>query len=500
MDVLREIFVLLGMKTDDKSFEASMGKVEAFKKRAEQLTQTFKQVGEKLFDAFVETGKEAEGMLNLAQRTGVAAQTLQEFAAIAESAGLPQDAFATGLRGLALSMNKVSEGSDEAIQAFAKVGVRTRDASGKMRPLNDVLLDISDKFATMPDSGEKLALATALLGKQGGALIPILDKGSKALAEQQRHMRALGVVMSKDDLEAAAAFDDAMDDLGLSIKGIRNAIVGPLMKPLAKMVESFWKWNAASKEIIGSAVGRFLKMVGAAFYAANRVATPFIEAFVYFADTATGSKVLFAGFIAVLTALGAAFIATTASALGFVAAQIAAAAPILAVSAAVLALVSAIALLVEDFYVFSTNTKSRTLFGTLSKGFDELAEKIKNWFPIKFWKEQLTEFFAWLEQKTGAVSGAKKIAIPKPGQGLGANVEEWLMSPVHLFNQLTGSGPGASAPALNPSFKATFNITSPDPAQAGSSVREHMDDWFGGVVSRALGSTVGQYAPDEGGG
>lgn len=69
-------------------------------------------------------------------------------------------------------------GSKEQIEVFSRLGVSVTDAAGQLRPTEDVLLDLADAFAAMPDGAEKSALAVKLFGKSGVELI--LNQGVPA--------------------------------------------------------------------------------------------------------------------------------------------------------------------------------------------------------------------------------------------------------------------------------------------------------------------------------
>jgi hypothetical protein len=56
---------------------------------------------------------------------------------------------------------------------LAQLGIKTRDASGKLRSTQDVLGDLAERFATMPDGPVKTAIAIDALGKSGADLIPL---------------------------------------------------------------------------------------------------------------------------------------------------------------------------------------------------------------------------------------------------------------------------------------------------------------------------------------
>ena len=82
-------------------------------------------------------------------------------------------------------LSKHLASNDKAAQGM---GVSYRDASGKMLPMHDVLMGLSDRFSKMPDGAEKTALAMSTLGKGGAAMIPFLNKGAAGIEIGRAHV------------------------------------------------------------------------------------------------------------------------------------------------------------------------------------------------------------------------------------------------------------------------------------------------------------------------
>jgi phage-related protein len=87
------------------------------------------------------------------------------------------------------------------------MGISATDASGKLRSIDDVMLEVADRFAAMPDGAQKTAFAIGLFGKAGAEMIPMLNMGSAAIAK-------LGSTMTGDFATRADALNDKMAELG----------------------------------------------------------------------------------------------------------------------------------------------------------------------------------------------------------------------------------------------------------------------------------------------
>lgn len=156
----------------------------------------------------------------LSQKTGLSVESLSLLKPIAEQAGSSLEGLATGLKKLSTAMVEAAGGSKEQIEAFSKLGVSVTDAAGQIRPTEDVLLDLADAFAAMPDGAQKSAMAIRLFGKTGTDLIPFLNQGRTGIEQLKQKFRELGLEISGDTAKAAEKFNDTMDTVKQALSGV----------------------------------------------------------------------------------------------------------------------------------------------------------------------------------------------------------------------------------------------------------------------------------------
>jgi hypothetical protein len=124
---------------------------------------------------------------------------------------------------------------------FEKFGINAAQyADGTIRGTSDVLYDLADVFATMPDGPQKTALAMEFFGKKlGQELIPLLNQGSEGLKAMADEAERLGLVLNSAQAKAAADFNDNLDRLGQLSKSVAvsigNALIPALNNMLAKL-------------------------------------------------------------------------------------------------------------------------------------------------------------------------------------------------------------------------------------------------------------------------
>jgi hypothetical protein len=177
---------------------------------------------------------------NMSQRTGVAVEELAKLQYAAKLSDTSSEALGKGIGNLSKLMVAAAGGAEESSKLFEKFGINLRNADGTIRGTSDVLYDLADVFATMPDGPQKTALAMEFFGKKlGQELIPLLNQGSEGLKAMADEAERLGLVLNAEQAKAAADFNDNLDRLGQLSRGVAvsigNALIPALNNMLAKL-------------------------------------------------------------------------------------------------------------------------------------------------------------------------------------------------------------------------------------------------------------------------
>lgn len=214
------------------------------KKRAKEVETAWKNVGPAIAAglAVVATATVAvvKAQIDFADTASKAAQsagvTTEAFTAYSYAAELSGVETATLGRAFTELNKKINENSD----ALTNLGIQTRDAQGRLKSADAVLLEVADRFSRMQDGAEKSALAVELFGQRvGPQLIPFLNQGRAGLDGLTKEAERLGVVISTDFGRAAEEFNDNITRLQQSLKGLAITIAGPVVIGINGLIEKF---------------------------------------------------------------------------------------------------------------------------------------------------------------------------------------------------------------------------------------------------------------------
>lgn len=155
----------------------------------------------------------ASSLAEVAQQLGVTTKTLQEYRYVATQVGIDQEKLDDGLGKLTRSIGQAGEGSKKQVAAFASLGVSIRDANGELRSTDDVLPDLIRAFSDIPNTAQRAALEVALFGKSGQQLDTLLAGGVDQINNLRDAAKAMGVVLSEDQIANADRTADKLNDL-----------------------------------------------------------------------------------------------------------------------------------------------------------------------------------------------------------------------------------------------------------------------------------------------
>ncbi len=339
----------------------------------------------------------ADSIKDTSDQLGIASGELQALGYVAQLSGSNTEELGNSLR--FLSKNAVSAAEDAkgpAADGFRKLGVSVKDANGNFKSSTQLLEEMSDGFANLPEGPQRTALAMELLGKSGVQMVPLLSQGSAALAAMKQEAYDLGAVMGDDALNAGAAFNDEMDKLTAVANGIRNMVGGALLPIMTQWVGTLKDLIVANKDIIATRLEIAVKFITDAMATMWRMGVTLYETLTWLADKfgglenilkVVGVLLLGLGGAAVLSAIGTAAIAigglvaamlslnmaAISAAASMAIAWLAAAAIPILIGAAIVAVLLAF----EDIWTYLQGGES--VFGKWVEWVYGLFDKMKDW-------------------------------------------------------------------------------------------------------------------------
>ena len=184
-------------------------------------------------------------LVETSRQLGVTTEQLQLFGRVAEGDGVALASFENSLRQLNRRLGESALGEGEYVEAFERLGIALTDSAGQTRQTIDVFLEAADAIAALPTQADRAIAAYELFGRQGIALLPILQNGAEALQAQAASFAEFGI-LTQQQAVTLKALEQSYTDTGTII---RTAIAG-ITADNAELFDSFNRFARVAAPIV----------------------------------------------------------------------------------------------------------------------------------------------------------------------------------------------------------------------------------------------------------
>lgn len=262
MATLRELFISIGLDADTEGFNQLERGLGTIKKFAFAAAAAVGGLSAAVFAVAKTTADYADTIQDTAWAIGVSNKELQTLGFAAKLSGSSLQEAGDAFRYLARNANEAAtSGTGPAAEAFQALGVRVTGANGKIKDSNQLMLEIADRFKSLPNGAQKTALAMDIFGRSGAKLIPLLNSGSDGIASMRGEAERLGLVLSDEAIQAGSDFNDALDRLMAVFIGLRNSIGAAVMPALQTLIDGMREALEANIDWIRSGIARAMNGV-----------------------------------------------------------------------------------------------------------------------------------------------------------------------------------------------------------------------------------------------
>ena len=345
--ILREIFASFGLDLDSASFAEGTAAANLMEKAAEKIVDVFMEMVRFYPELVHQTAEWANEMSDTAVALGLSTDELQRWHVAAAKGSVEAEVFNGAVTRLTKNMALAKDGAKKQAAAFAQLGVKFTDAEGHLRPVSDVLMDLTEALPTVENDSERVATAMRLMGTGGAKMLTMMEDG---LDEVQKNFRE-ATIMTEEQIKAGDRLAVTLKEIDKASPKMLRMALAPMLPILEQMAK---RWLKFKKEFLATIQPWVAKALAVVTYALNGVsyAIEFLWKNAVFLKAALVGLVVYFGLVNA-AAVGAAIAAT--------AAWIAAAAPFVAIAAAI----GVILLLLDDIrgtmtgeYTGNTLTKS----------------------------------------------------------------------------------------------------------------------------------------------
>ena len=236
----------------------------------------------------------ADALGKYADSLGVAVEDVQAWEEAVKHAGGSAEGFRQSLQSMTGSLTAIAAtGEGRMLPFLEQLGIKAKDSTGKVKDAMQLLPELAEKFEKMSAAqaagfGEKLGIdkGTVMLLQQGRKAT---EEAIKAGKERTR--------FTKEDTEAAAKANDAIQDMQRSLQAFVTRAIAPLIPAitkLAELIDRAGRWMQENGRAIALVVG----IIAAA------ITTMLLPTLISMASAAAAAAAPFLPMIAAAVALG----------------------------------------------------------------------------------------------------------------------------------------------------------------------------------------------------
>ena len=225
------------------------------------LTQGFDAARQIAFGFVAEQTKAADEIAKTARSMGMQATELQRLIFAGEQAGVPMQNLIKSSQNLARNLRDAAAGGGKPfVLALKQMGLKTKDLIGLK--YEDQLAKIGEGLRTLPGDQMRLATSARVLGEEAGpkfaSFLKLSTDEIKALGNEAER---LGFIIGDDGLKAAEDYQDTLNKLSNTAKGLKRAIGVEVAPAIEKTVKRINEWLIANRKMIRQKTKQFLLAV-----------------------------------------------------------------------------------------------------------------------------------------------------------------------------------------------------------------------------------------------
>lgn len=225
------------------------------------------EIEQALINITTERAAVATTLANIAETINMDVEATQQWDYVLKTVGSSIEEAQGDLSAFQEKIMEAREGTGEAAEMFAKLGVSVIDQNGALRDTESVLLDTIHALQIMADETERNATSSTLLGGTGEKLIPIYNQSADSLDYLLEKKKELGI-MTGDEIEALKDVSEALIDYEERTNHAKDTIAAEFAPALAEFYEMAGSGlaalgDSAEKSGLVNFFGSLLELVGA---------------------------------------------------------------------------------------------------------------------------------------------------------------------------------------------------------------------------------------------
>jgi hypothetical protein len=190
------------------------------------------EVLKQLYQFTKESAMAAQELTNLSSRLGLTTAEAEKLKDAAAITGININVLEGGARHLASAIEEPTGAGKRAAESLAKLGIRTRELNGEARESGPVLVEFLEKLSKIPNTTDRIQLASVVLGRGAKELLPLIQNYDK-LRQTVKGFEGLAPLDATAKLNEAA---EKINELSIAWEKFKKGLATELAPITIKVV------------------------------------------------------------------------------------------------------------------------------------------------------------------------------------------------------------------------------------------------------------------------
>lgn len=249
-----DLFAKIGFNVDLSPLEHLQEKVEHVQHSLELISGV--EILRGIFEISERFSSVGEALESASVSAGLTAEEFQALGFAASQNAVSQEELGGALGKLARNLGEAREGSQSAIDAFARLGIDKAqfDTFGNA---GDALEALADKIKEIPDPIARTTAVMGLLGRGSNNMVKFLSQGGSAIDALKGRAKSMGAVVSNEGVHSLAELEDSLSAFGTVIKSITATFAAEFAPSIIDMTHWVGELVSQNQGLLGQDFSRW---------------------------------------------------------------------------------------------------------------------------------------------------------------------------------------------------------------------------------------------------
>ena len=189
----------------------------------------------------------------------------------------------SSIDGMKTSMRRLTTAAEEGNEAFDALGISQADLAN-MSPEETWNATIA-ALQNVEDESERTVLASQLLGRGATELAPLFNMTAEETEALRQQVHDLGGIMDEDGIQAAAAYEDEMQNMKTALRGLKTSMMSQFLPGITQVMQGLagvFSGNGGIEEVragLQSVVTNITELAPQFFELANTLVLSLLDGF-----------------------------------------------------------------------------------------------------------------------------------------------------------------------------------------------------------------------------